>query len=404
MTHEVPESHLYIDEEAALQTRIDGPQVRPPLVIYFLKESFGLYPPCIAHVHLLRDAGASVTVIAGACPLEIAQGFEAAGVEVRIVGNRRLFPSLLGKLMSYVGYRHRALRAVRDIIGSEDAVVWYGTADTAIALIGALDGVSTVASVLELYDTYPAYRTALNYILPRCDVVLACEPTRAEIMQSWFHLSARPAVLPNKTYDHPRSRGLRPTTQGTAEAIGEMTAERSLIYQGLITSDRTLSPLAKAMRDMDDDRWWLYLLGPVRGHALEDVRQIYPRTKYLGLHTPPSHLEITSHASLGVAYYDRSSLNNIFCAPNKIYEYTGFGIPVLANDVSGLRSTIERSGAGIAVDFDDISAIQHAIELMDGDYLAFSKRASAFFDDVDNLAGINCVLDRVRGNESSAHT
>lgn len=384
-----------------MTTDINATQGNDLTVIYFLKESFGLYPPCTAHVRLLRDAGVSVVIVAGACPSSIAHDFETSGAELRIVGNHRALPGLLGKVLSYGSYRYRALRVAQEFIEPENTVVWYGTADTAMALLGALPGIRAVASVLELYDTYPIYRRALRHILPKCQAVVACEPTRAEIMQSWFNLSSRPVVLHNKTYDHPRLRSMRPTTAGTAEAIREMTAEKSLIYQGLITSDRTLTPLAKAMRAIDDDRWWLYLLGPVRGHALEEVRQIYPRTKYLGVHTPPSHLEITSHATLGVAYYDRSSLNNIFCAPNKIYEYTGFGIPVLANDVNGLRSTIERSGAGIAVDFDDASAIQHAMELMDRDYSTFSKRASAFFEDVDNLAGIHHVLNRLRGKESS---
>lgn len=364
-------------------------------VFYFLKEDFGIYPPCIAQVHLLREAGARVVVICGACPPGIARDFEEAGVEIRIVGNSRLTAGVLGKFVSYASYRSRAIKAASDI--SSESVLWFGTADTAMALGRAFRRGLEVATVLELYDTYPVYRKALTYILPRCALVVACDPTRAEIMQSWYKLPTRPIVMPNKTYAHPRMRDIDATSTVRAEAIGRMVAGHAIVYQGLITEDRTLKPLATALRAMNDDRWWLYLLGPVRGQAIEDIQVIYPNTAYLGTHVPPTHLELTSHATIGVAYYDRSSLNNVFCAPNKIYEYTGFGIPVLANDVSGLRSTIGANRAGICVDFNDAQAIAAAIADIDADYEGFSARARAFFEQVDNLAMTREVLRRLAG-------
>lgn len=368
------------------------------VVVYFLKESFRLYPPCVAQVHLLQDAGVKVVVIAGSCPTHIRERFENAGVEVRIVGSQRILPGIFGKIQSYFSFRRKALR-VFSRLRLANPIVWYGTADTAIALHRALRPRSSVASILELYDDNFMYRAALKRILPGCTGVIACEPTRADVMQHFYELKARPFVLPNKTYGHPRTRNLAATTQETSDAIGRMTSEKLLVYQGLITEDRVLTPLAHALQSMDDDRWSLYLLGPVRGTALDDVRRIYKNTYYLGVYPPPLHLEITSHATIGVAYYDRSSLNNILCAPNKIYEYTGFGIPVLANDVSCLRTTIGLSGAGLAVDFDDGFAIQRALHTIDRDYHEFSENATRFFEEADNLDVINDVLSGLAGLE-----
>ena len=48
-------------------------------------------------------------------------------------------------------------------------------------------------------------------------------------------------------------------------------------------------------------------------------------------------------ASIGVlSYFPRSgsigrTLNPLYCAPNKIFEYSKYGIPMISNDVPALR-------------------------------------------------------------------
>ena len=46
---------------------------------------------------------------------------------------------------------------------------------------------------------------------------------------------------------------------------------------------------------------------------------------------------------------DRNSLNRAFCAPNKIYEYSGLRIPAIGNEVPGLVNTIGAAKAGVCV-------------------------------------------------------
>lgn len=369
-------------------------------IFYFLKESFGMYPPCVSMVHLLRQAGAEITVIAGACPDRIAGGFRRANIDVHLVGINRPFSGRAGDVLSYTNFRARAIRAVGSGLGEPDTAVWFGTADTAMALWGAFHRKPRAASILELYDKNATHLASLKRILPELDVVVACEPNRAEIMQSWFHLERQPLVVVNKPHDHPRQRRMLSTADSTAKAVAHMSHPKSMLYQGNIGSDRTLAPLAGALNRMDDSRWWLYLMGPVHGDALLRVERAYEQTVYLGNHTPPTHLEVTSHAHIGVAYYDRTSLNNIFCAPNKIYEYAGFSIPTLANDVAGLRYTIGANRAGISVNFNDSSAVVDGIQKIDTEYDLYSTQARIFFDNADNLSVVKLALNRLTASKS----
>ena len=75
-------------------------------------------------------------------------------------------------------------------------------------------------------------------------------------------------------------------------------------------------------------------------------------------------------------------MNNIFCAPNKIWEYAGFGIPMLGNNIPGLQSTIGASQAGICVDTDRVGEILNAIQAIDSEYEFYSKKALAFYHSV----------------------
>ena len=60
-------------------------------------------------------------------------------------------------------------------------------------------------------------------------------------------------------------------------------------------------------------------------------------------------MEITSYARIGINFYRPNCLNKAFCAPNKIYEFSGFGIPIIGNDIPGLKNTIGLNNAGKCV-------------------------------------------------------
>jgi glycosyltransferase involved in cell wall biosynthesis len=104
----------------------------------------------------------------------------------------------------------------------------------------------------------------------------------------------------------------------------------------------------------------------------------------------PRHLEVTSHAHIGLAFYSPVSLNNVFCAPNKVWEYAGFGLPILGNNIPGLEATIGKHGAGLCVPISE-DAIAQALAEIDRRYSDMSRRATGMYDEVS----VEDIVDRV---------
>ena len=76
-------------------------------------------------------------------------------------------------------------------------------------------------------------------------------------------------------------------------------------------------------------------------------------------------------------------MNNAFCAPNKIYEYTAFGKPVIGNDIPGLKQ-LEAAKASVLVNEDSVDSIVEGIRKIELSYQRYSDSAIDFFESCHN--------------------
>ncbi|QWI13765.1 hypothetical protein [Bacillus mycoides] len=359
-------------------------------VIYVVKEALHMYPPCVSQILLLNDFGVDVTVICGDCDQHLLNEFKERKIKCIVVGNERIRFRYLGKVSIYLKFRYKAWSIIKKH-KDENTILWLGTVDGALALMGKYKKMSYILSVLELYDKYPFYRFGLKRIIGNASAVIACEETRAKIMKIWWDLKQEPYVLPNKPYSHPRELQQTSTTLELEAAISKIRDKKIILYQGIISADRDLAVLAEALNEMKSD-YTLVLMGKSFYDGAEKVQKIYENSIYLGYFPAPLHLQITSYAHIGVANYDDSSLNNLFCAPNKIYEYSGFNIPILGSNVPGLMSTIGAFGAGECVNFADKKSIIDALKRIENDYERYEYNAKRFFESTDNVSTMNEIV------------
>lgn len=84
-------------------------------------------------------------------------------------------------------------------------------------------------------------------------------------------------------------------------------------------------------------------------------------------------------------------LNTAFCAPNKIYEYGTFSIPMVGNEIPGLK-ILEQKGAGLLANENDIEAIKNIYFKIDHTHHQYAKNARLLFDETDNIATIKDAL------------
>lgn len=356
------------------------------LILYMTLQPLDTYPPCITQVLTLADGGYRVEVLTSNCGDGIKQLLAQHGVGCTCYPILHHPWRLLQRVMNFFHYGWTAFQFLRQHPGKE-RVIWLGTDETAMKFwlfVGRRHPV--VVNALEFYERED-YQRAMARIAPRADILTACQSQRAAYMMDWWHLSARPVILPNRPYGHPRQRGLSGSTPESAQAIARLQGRRTVLYQGAIRDEREVVLLAKGMAAAGLD-YQLALMGADVGGSVARIQEIYPNTVYLGRFPAPLHLEITSHACIGVAAYEDDCINNRYCAPNKIYEYTGFGIPVLCNTVPGLTQTIGAARAGLCVDFSRPEEVAGALAEMEREYDAYAANARRFFDAADHTEEI----------------
>lgn len=358
-------------------------------ILYFMRNDLHLYPPCYSQILFLNDLDVEVIVCFSGCDESIKKILRKRSIEYIDFKIKRNKNPIIGKIQSFINYKRAVINILQERYEKGD-ILWFGTADSAFVVGKRLDSYQYVLSVLELYDNNKFYKNQIEKIIHNAKAVIACEDTRAFIMKSWWKLKNKPFVLPNKPYFHPKSRKLEGSVEQTRSMIKRIKGKKTILYQGIISVDRDLSVLASALNIMNEDIY-LVLMGKEFYNGAEKIRRIYKKTIYLEYVPAPLHLEITSHAMIGVANYDDSCLNNLFCAPNKIYEYSGFGLPILGSNVPGLKNTIEYFQAGICVDFNDVHCIECAVKKLILEYDLFSENSLKFYDASNNYE----IMDRI---------
>ncbi|MGA4516277.1 glycosyltransferase [Solibacillus silvestris] len=363
-------------------------------IIYVLRGKLNIYPPCVSQIYMMLELGKSLMVICNECNESLRKDLENRGVEVILVKDKRINHGKLGKVSSYINFR----KGVKEILRSLDkstSIVWFGSADSAISLIGIINGWKYIVNSLELYDKNRFYRIGLSLLVKKMSGLVVCEYNRAKIMQSWWGLEKLPYIMPNKPYNHPIHRNIEPHQDMLKNIIQELQGSKPIIYQGLIMwSSKHIETIASALSEMGGN-YTLVLLGNNDNRLHDKIKKIYNHTLSIEYITAPDHLVITSYAYIGITTYDETSLNNLYCAPNKIYEYAGFGIPMLCSDIPGLRYTVAHSKAGECTDLSSVEKVKEAIKKINQNYEQYSINAKDFFNNTDNKAVLKNIISNI---------
>ena len=261
-------------------------------------------------------------------------------------------------------------------------ILWVISEKTAVKIPSFLKNKKYILSTYELNDRKPKLIKQMDPIVRAAKVNVACEYNRSQIMRVWFKLKETPFVLPNKPFKHPLKKEI---INNHSEKLKD---KKIILYQGHISRDRNLDSICEAVSKLSD--YTLVLMGD-GGEYIDYLKNRYPSIVFIDYIKAPFHLDITSYARIGIVTYDYYSLNTIYCAPNKIWEYSGFGIPMLANDIPGLKNTVGKYNAGICVDTNNSESIKDAILVIDEKYGYFSENAMKMY----NVCNTEYVIDNI---------
>lgn len=358
-------------------------------ILIIRKDAIALIPPLLSVANILADLGHEVHLITSEVSTPIANQLSHKGITYELI-RRTGKKSFLGKVCQYLLFRKEASNALKN---TSFDLLWVEDAHTVLSLGNVILNYKFVLQISELYDTDSRLMRAIKQVISNAQIVFMPEYNRCVLYQNWFKLSKRPTLLPNKPYFLPKDEDLVKIKNKYDKIIDQLKDKKVIIYQGRIHPERLIDGFVAAAKDMGDD-WCFVVMGKDQYGLVDHYKKLNDQLIHIDFIPAPDYLAITSIAHIGILSYDPMTLNTSYCAPNKIYEYGAYGIPMVGNDIPGLK-ILEEKHCGIIADENDVSAIKNAYIAIDKDYANFSKNSRLNFQLTDNVLTIRKSLEEI---------
>ena len=360
-------------------------------IVYIVYHELHFYPPCVSQIRLIKKLGYSIDVIYGDCDVTTIELLKKEGINcIQIKYNKP--KSKVKKAFNIYNFRRNAKKVIKSY-NSKRTIFWFGNAQSSVVMKGTMKKKRYVVSLLELHNDNRLLTKMLHGIIEKATKVTVCEETRGYIVKSMYNLDYLPTVFPNKSFKQIEKPRINPSDERTKKIIDSIYEDDVIIYQGYIMNTKELFELASALNETKK-KYKLVLLGIDKWNVFEKIKKIYDNTVFFEYVPAPLHLEVTSYARIGIMFYEPKSLNYAFCAPNKIYEYSAFSIPMIGNDIPGLKNTMGLAHAGLCVKLDKEN-IKKAIEEIEDNYKYYSNNSRKFYDSCNSLQIMKDFIDEV---------
>lgn len=162
-----------------------------------------------------------------------------------------------------------------------------------------------------------------------------------------------------------------------------------IVYQGVVTESRKLSFFIKALRYLPSN-YKLMIIGggpdggPGDRELLEGIAKaegLLDRVHFTGRLANKDMMEKLKECKVGIITYPFNTYNNIYCSPNKIYEYTAIGMPVISSKQPFLKKVISDYKIGGLFDFEDSVTFAKSVEEIISHYDEYTANIPAFIKD-----------------------
>ena len=176
----------------------------------------------------------------------------------------------------------------------------------------------------------------------KADFTVVPEENRLWITYFMGKLKKKPLLLPNIPFLPFIEFNKIPKELQTLKEGGK----KILLYQGLIDfQKRCLNELLEAVILLPESVALVIMPMPSTDKSL--LQQLQDSVSNLNLSTkvfilesqpPPHHLNYIRYADLGIGLYRPITLNQVYAAPNRLFEFTKFSVPIILPDFPAFKS------------------------------------------------------------------
>lgn len=211
-------------------------------------------------------------------------------------------------------------------------------------------------------------------IINKVDLVICASEDRGQFMEDYYKMKKRPLVIRNI------SQLSINNDEKTQELLASLEGFFSnpcptVVYAGVVIKSRGILNLVKAVSDLAPN-YKLLLVG--QGDALEEaitMAKMNPQLAFSYTGTIPyaSLGAVLSKCDIGYVFYPNTSLNNRYCASNKLFEYASVRLPIIANTNPTVMKELAEGRIGVSSD-----NLTEAIEKVAGDISSYKFKCDEF--------------------------
>jgi glycosyltransferase involved in cell wall biosynthesis len=234
-------------------------------------------------------------------------------------------------------------------------------------------------------------------LIEKCDLIFVV----SEHIADWYereYAIQRPVVVKNapKLINSIKTNHFR-------EKLGIKDESIIVLYQGGLFSGRGVDLLLEAFKKRSDDKVVIVFMG--FGQLEEDIKIASKEKHNIFYHSavpPEVVLQYTSSADIGIAMIQNTCLNYYFCLPNKFFEYSMAGLPVIVSNMKEMRDLVVSYNMGIIVEEESVDSLNIAIDkILDSDIKQMKQNARRCAEEnsweVQEVKMINAFRNKLYG-------
>lgn len=367
-------------------------------ILMFFPGQIDHLPPLMTAAICMADLGATVRVVASGLAKETEDYLSQHRVELSIESSSRPI-NLLERIFLRIRVGIRLIR--EKLIFLPDCIWYHGPFAMEYALIPGINKKCLiVAHAHELCDT-EKFLGFISRIVPRfSDIVIVPEINRLWILKISSKSKGKFFCVPNRPLNILSDSKSRVLTKSIfLEKGGCEDCTKFIIYQGAFMKDRCLYELISGFKEIPYKDVGLILMGGDTSSSifkeLQELAKSDQRIVFLPRIAPPNHLEVTKGCIGGVLLYKPDKLNNIYCAPNKIFEYASLGLGMVLPNYPGLESLSKEFGFGHFCDPLRSDSIKNAImKLLEKNAYEYQDATNKFLNSVPQLTDVYSEIYR----------
>ncbi len=132
-------------------------------------------------------------------------------------------------------------------------------------------------------------------------------------------------------------------------------------YVGVLHEDRGIRQIIEVARRMPSWEFWIAGYGPLETFVRESANRIRNMT-FFGKVPYETALNIEGCSDVIMAVYDPDVASNKFSSPNKLYEATMLGVPLVVSKGTGIDEIVNQNEIGLSVNYSDVEELIKALE------------------------------------------